>query len=89
MPGEILRKIGQSYITENIRLEYHSSLTNAEAEKLIGKQIKKVESGEDRLVLTFSDGSRLLINGFTINEESGRKDSLDISLEERIIKLNI
>jgi primosomal replication protein N len=88
MSKEIIRKLGEPYISENVHLQYRSSLTNQEAEKLIGKEIQRVESGAKCLILFFTDGSKLIVEGFTLNEER-KIDSLDIRLEEKIIKLDI
>lgn len=81
-----VRKVGESYISENVHLKYHSSLTNDEAEKLVGKEIQKVESGSRSLILTFTDGTRMVVKGFTLDEEM-QMDSLDIKLEEKTIDI--
>jgi hypothetical protein len=82
---DIIRRPGQPYRTDNINLHYFSSLTNEEAEKLIGKQIERVEASKYNMILFFTDGSKFTVSGFSRGPEG--IDSLDTKLDEPIIKI--
>ncbi len=83
----VVRKPGSDYKEENIHLAYLSSLTIKEAKALIGKTITKIESYKFRLILTFSDGSTLDVEGATPNFKGDGPDSLDAQVNARTIKI--
>lgn len=58
------------YKTENIELQYLSSLTINDCEMLIGKKIAKIYGREYSVVLVFTDNSELVIEGHTYGDSA-------------------
>lgn len=51
--------------SENVSVDYLSSLSLAEGEALIGKTVARVDGGEYLLKITFTDGSVIECSGHT------------------------
>lgn len=51
--------------SENVSVDYLSSLSLAEGEALVGKTVARVDGGEYQLKITFTDGSVLECSGHT------------------------
>lgn len=53
---------GMNYESENCAVESLADMSVADAEKLIGKTIKRVDAKECGITLTFADGSEFVVD---------------------------
>lgn len=84
--GGIIKKVGASYCTDTVYIQYGASLTIAEANKIVGKSLVSISATERTLVMTFEGNIQLIVEGFTIDHE-GKVDSLDTKIIDNIIKV--
>ncbi len=56
------------YKSDNVNIDYLNDLEPGEAESLIGKTISRVHGTEGELILFFTDGTRLRMNGWRFGD---------------------